>query len=245
MFIRTPIAFILLVLLATLASGCGLLNPAPAPTLAPIPPVVTMAPAQPTVGALDVATPTAARTDVPDVTPVALASPTLPPPPAPTKAPVVAAAPTTPPEPTVNTAPSGPLFSTVKIYLVAIDDNGRSGPKIGCNDSLVAVDRPIQPTNAPLTAAIKELLSIHQRDYGQSGLMTALYQSTLQVQSIAIVNGLATIRLTGRIQSGGECDDPRIISQLDYTARQFSTVRSTAIYVNGTLIQTLLSGKGQ
>ncbi len=241
---RTRIICTLLVLLATLATGCGMLNPAAAPTSAPVQPVATMAPAQPTVGALDVVTATPERTDVPDNTPVALASPTAPAAPPPTQAPVVAAT-ATMPQAAASPAPAGGLFSNVKIYLVAINDNGVSGPKIGCNDSLVAVDRPIPQTNAPLTAALNQLLSLHERDYGQSGLVNALYQSNLQIQSVAIVNGLATIKLTGQLQSGGVCDDPRIINQLDYTARQFPTVRSTAIYVNGKPIQTLLSGKGQ
>jgi spore germination protein GerM len=145
-----------------------------------------------------------------------------------------------PPAPPVQ---PGGRFTQVKIYLIALNDNGRSGPQVGCGDSAIPVVRQITPTNAPLTAAIKELLSLHDRDYGESGLYNALYQSRLQVSSVAIMNGVATIRLTGQLLQGGECDSPRIGAQLTNTALQFSTVRSVQVFINGVPLQTLLSGR--
>src|SRR5258705_11311539 len=47
---------------------------------------------------------------------------------------------------------------SINIYLVAVGDNGKTGRKIGCEDSLIAVTRAIKKTAAPLTAAIRELL---------------------------------------------------------------------------------------
>lgn len=128
---------------------------------------------------------------------------------------------------------------TVKIALIDLNGNGN----VGCGDSVVMVNRQVAVTTAPLTAAIRELLSIRTRYYGQSGLYDALYQSSLAVQSVTIANQKATIRLTGQMQLGGECDDPRVIAQLERTATQFSTVKSVEVYVNGVLLQTLLSGK--
>lgn len=122
--------------------------------------------------------------------------------------------------------------SQVKIYLVAVGDDGKTGSKIGCGDSLVAVTKDIQETTKPLEAAIKELLALTNRDYGQSGLMTALYQSTLQVKSVSVDKGVANIKLSGTILSGGTCDDPRIVAQLKNTASQFSSVKSVNITVN-------------
>ncbi|MGB8644772.1 MAG: GerMN domain-containing protein [Anaerolineae bacterium] len=238
---RTGFVLVLLVLLAALATGCNLINPAPAPTLAPI---ATSKPAAtvpaPTSGPA-LATPL--PTQVPDTTVAAqVASPTAPSAPLPTLALATATRPPVVTQPTA--APAVGQFTHVKIYLIAMQDNGRSGPPVGCGDSAIAVDRQIPPTNGPLAAALNQLLSLHSKDYGQSGLYNALYQSNLQLSSVAIINGLATIRLTGKLQSGGVCDDPRIIAQLTQTALQFSTVRTTAIYVNGTPIQALLSGKG-
>jgi Sporulation and spore germination len=132
---------------------------------------------------------------------------------------------------------------SVRIYLIAVEDNGRSGRRIGCGDSLVAVTRSIRPTTAPLTAAMAALLSDHRRFYGQSGLYNALYQSRLKVQSARVVNGKATIHLTGKMQLGGVCDSPRVKAQLEQTAHQFSTVRSTAIYINNVPLWKRLSSK--
>ncbi|HXV99446.1 MAG TPA: hypothetical protein VEC93_13565, partial [Anaerolineae bacterium] len=111
--------------------------------------------------------------------------------------------PKTAPQPTtaseITISPNGSTgFSRIKIYLVALDDNGQNGPKIGCGDSLVAVEREITPTLAPLRAAIEELLAVHEQYYGQSGLYNALYQSDLHLENVAIdEHGKTTIHLSG------------------------------------------------
>src|SRR5579864_1619692 len=43
-----------------------------------------------------------------------------------------------------------PRATSVRQYFIAVGDNGKSGRRIGCGDSLVAVKRPIPPTKAPL-----------------------------------------------------------------------------------------------
>jgi hypothetical protein len=53
---------------------------------------------------------------------------------------------------------------------VALEDAGASGKEIGCGDSIIPVDLNVEPTAAPLTAALEELLAIDERFYGQSGL---------------------------------------------------------------------------
>ncbi len=131
----------------------------------------------------------------------------------------------------------------VKIYLIAIGDNGQSGPLIGCGDSAVAVQVPIQSTPGVLKAAYQALLAIKSRDYGQSGLYNALYQSNLTLDSAKIENGLATIHLSGSLTLGGECDNPRVKAQLEQTALQFSTVQSVAIFVNDKPLDQVLSLK--
>ena len=50
--------------------------------------------------------------------------------------------------------------TNLKVYLVAVGDNGRSGKKVGCEDSLVPVTRALPTTQAPLKAALEELLSV-------------------------------------------------------------------------------------
>jgi hypothetical protein len=163
-------------------------------------------------------------------------APSLPPPTI-----VVQVAPTR--APTLTSVPAGAGTAQVKIFLIAVGDNGVSGPKIGCGDSAVGVIRVVPVTKAPLTAALNELFSLHDQFYGQSGLQNFLYQSRLQLQSVAIANGVATIKLTGTLLLGGVCDSPRVDAQITNTALQFSTVHSVDVSINGKPLKDLLSGK--
>ena len=148
--------------------------------------------------------------------------------------------PGTPQPPTPPPPPGPPSFTSIEIPLIAMDTNG----PVGCGDTVVMVTRNVAATVAPLTAAVGELLSIHDRFYGQSGLYDPLYNANLAVQSVTINNGLATIRLTGSLNLGGICDDPRVAAQFDAIGRQFSTVQKVQVFVNGTPLEDLLSGKG-
>jgi len=138
------------------------------------------------------------------------------------------------------TATSGPSISRTQIYLIAVGDDGQSGKEIGCNDSVVPVEIEIAPTIAPLTAALERLLSIETREYGQSGLYNALHRSDLSVEAINIVDGEASIALSGTLTLGGVCDNPRVKAQLSETALQYATVDRVSITVNGTPLDDLL-----
>ena len=142
-------------------------------------------------------------------------------------------------------APASPGLDRVNIYLVAMGDNGASGKYIGCGDSLVPVEVPIEPTLGVLRAAINELLKLQgQQSYGQSGLYNALYLSDLQLQDVAVIDGVARIALTGQLIYGGECDIPRIEEQLYALALQFATVDSVVITVNDVVLEELLDLRG-
>lgn len=132
----------------------------------------------------------------------------------------------------------------LKIYLVALDDQGKSGKEIGCADSLVAVERIVQKTTTPLRTALEELLSISDQFYGQSGLYNSLYQSQLKIESVSLTQGKANIELSGTHKLGGVCDNPRFQAQIEETARQFPSVNKVSVSINGVPIETLLSGQG-
>lgn len=145
----------------------------------------------------------------------------------------------------IPATPSSPSSGqTVKIFLVAISDNGVSGKKFGCDDSLVAVDVSVTPTVAVLRTALNELLSIKSDYYGQSGLYNALYQSNLEIDNLGLKNGLASIYLKGNLVLGGICDNPRVEEQLRATALQFSTVSEVEIFINGKPLAEVLSERG-
>lgn len=132
----------------------------------------------------------------------------------------------------------------VKIFMIAQNDAGKLGKKIGCDDSVVAVERIIPVTNAVLRASLNELLSVREQSYGESGLYNALHQSTLKLDDVTLIAGKATIYLSGKVVLGGTCDNPRVDAQIKETALQFSTVRQVSILVNKIPLEQILSGKG-
>jgi len=211
--------------------GCS--SPA-TPTLAPTRPSVLQATAEPTVVPAGALTPSGPPTFVPTgaLTPIPTVVPTLPSP-----TPTLKTTPTRTP-----TIPAGTM--RVKLFFVALNDGGNAGKKIGCNDSIVGVDRAIPTTNAPLTAALRELFSLTDKDYGQSGLYNALYQSKLRIESISIVAGKATINLSGSLLLNGACDNPRVQAQIEQVALQFSTVKTVAVFLNNVSLDKVLSEKG-
>jgi hypothetical protein len=131
----------------------------------------------------------------------------------------------------------------VRIYLVAEGDNGVAGPKIGCDDSIVAVEREVASGVEPLRAALDALLAIRERDYGQSGLYNALYEAELQVESVEVTDGRATVRLTGEFMLRGVCDIPRAEAQIEETVRQFVETGEVLILANGAPLSEALSLK--
>jgi Sporulation and spore germination len=140
---------------------------------------------------------------------------------------------------TATTAPE----QVVKIFLIALEDNGQSGALVGCGDSAIPITMTIPPTQGVLRAALEKLLSAKQQFYGESGYYNALYQSDLQVAEVTIQQGKAIIHLTGTTMLGGTCDAPRVEAQIEQTALQFSTVSDVAVFVNDTPLEEVLSTK--
>jgi hypothetical protein len=132
---------------------------------------------------------------------------------------------------------------TVKIFLIALNDNGQSGTLVGCGDSAVPVTVTISQTQGVLRAALEKLLSAKKQFYGESGLYNALYQSDLQVGGVTIEQGKAIIHLMGTMMLGGVCDAPRVEAQIKQTALQFSTVTDVAVFVNDKPLEEVLSSK--
>ncbi len=129
---------------------------------------------------------------------------------------------------------------TIQVYLVAVGDDGKSGKKIGCGDSLVPSTVFIKPDAAPLRAALEALLSIPP-EAGRKAILPGFRKTpnlenfwkgrNLKVRSVAIVNHTATLRLSGEVFVAGVCDEPRITSQIEATARQFPNVKRVKVFI--------------
>ncbi|MBI2410553.1 MAG: GerMN domain-containing protein [Candidatus Kerfeldbacteria bacterium] len=133
--------------------------------------------------------------------------------------------------------------ATVNLYLIAQEDNGQSGEKIGCGDSSIAVETTITSTVPTITAALEKLLSLKDQFYGKSGLYNALYQSNLKVDRVAIEGEKAIVHLSGTLIQGGECDSPRVKAQLEDTALQFENIKEVEIFMNDEPLDEVLSLK--
>jgi spore germination protein GerM len=129
------------------------------------------------------------------------------------------------------TSTPGAMTEAVKVYLVAVNDKGKKGKKIGCDDSLIPITRKIKPTDSPLKAAIEELLAI-PHEYSKE-LGNYWWGKNLKLKSVSITDGVATIQISGEGPFvAGVCDEPRITEQIEETAKQFPTVKSVKVFVN-------------
>jgi len=132
-----------------------------------------------------------------------------------------------------------PTFESVELALLDYPaSNGlytdtSDGPMRGC-DRVVMVDRAIEPTTAPLTAALNELFSIETQEYAGWQNFIAKTNDTLSFNRAQVENGTAHIYLEGELSGlAGVCDNPRAMIQIEETALQFSTVDDVVFYLNG------------
>ena len=139
-----------------------------------------------------------------------------------------------------NTKKAG---TDITIYLIAIDDNGKSGKKMETGDSIIPIKRTIADSSAPLKDTLNLLFSLKDRSYGESGLYNSLYQSNLKVESASIVNSVATVKLSGNFVLGGVMDNPRVKAQITETALQFSNIKEVKIFIGDKTIDEALSLK--
>lgn len=137
------------------------------------------------------------------------------------------------------------LSEAIKIAMVALDDQGKAGPKIGCGDSIVLVETgaPKRTQDIALKAALEELLAYREKDYGQSGLYNALYQSELEFDRIEKTSEEVKVFLVGKIVVNGVCDEPRVAKQLEFTANGYldDTEQKLNFFINGKELPAVLS----
>jgi spore germination protein GerM len=146
--------------------------------------------------------------------------------------------------PATETPPTA--LENVQVFLIAVGDNGASGKQIGCGDSVVPVQVQIPSTSDPaeaLKSALQNLITAGDRYASGAGLYNVFKQSNLQVESVSLENGKALVQLTGSLNLGGECDNPRVVAQLQETALQFPEVSEVQYNLNGKPLEDVLSLK--
>lgn len=143
--------------------------------------------------------------------------------------------------PVVTETTSGSQLVT--IYVVALEDSGISGKKIGCEDSLVPIEVEAESSLEFPWNAVEALLNLPPGALEASGLYTAFHQADLELVKYETNNKTAQVYLEGELMIGGVCDHPRIEEQLYATILQNEQIEEVDIFINGESLQDYLSLK--
>lgn len=135
------------------------------------------------------------------------------------------------------------LTDRVQVFLIAPEDGGVLGRKVGCSDSAVPVEVVLPRRQRALEGSLTALFSLGERHHPASGLYNPLYASPLKVTALERTGGEARIRLSGYLEVGGDCDAPRILAQLTETALQFPDVQRVTFYLEDEPLRELLAGR--
>ncbi|WP_245827817.1 hypothetical protein [Sinomonas mesophila] len=127
------------------------------------------------------------------------------------------------------------------IFYIAMDDDGASGPRIGCGDSVVATFTAPERFRDQVGPTLRRLFADHRALVGQSGLYNALYQSELKYVAGSYDGSTITVWLTGTFMLAGTCDVPRAKAQIEYSAMAAAGAERAVVYVNGVPLDDVLS----
>ncbi|MCK5044890.1 GerMN domain-containing protein [Candidatus Parcubacteria bacterium] len=122
-------------------------------------------------------------------------------------------------------------FMTIKIFLS--DSNFLNEPYFDCSRTM-AVERQVPETLAVASNAVKALLRGATQEETNQGFVSNI-SSGVRIQSLNIENGVAKIDFNEQLefQVGGSCRVTAIRAQITETLKQFSTVDSVIISING------------
>jgi hypothetical protein len=142
------------------------------------------------------------------------------------------------------TARADQLTEKVRVFLISPGDQGHSGHKVGCGDSAVPVEIALPRKEPGLEGALGALLALKERYQEPSGLSNPLYSSALQLVRVERRGGDVRVYLKGYLEMGDECDNPRMLAELQETALQFSDLSHVQFFLDDRPLSELLSGKG-
>lgn len=135
------------------------------------------------------------------------------------------------------------VVERARIFLILPHDAGRTGARVACDDSAVAVEASLPQTGPALPGALRALLALHDRFDRGSGLLNQLYASHLDLAGIERQGAQAVVRLTGYVESGDPCDNQRILAELRQTVLQFDGLSEARFELDGQPLADLLAGR--
>jgi hypothetical protein len=118
----------------------------------------------------------------------------------------------------------------VKVFF----SNPKLDPKAELDCAVMAESvRRVPKTTQTARAALEELLKGTTRAEREAGYVTAI-PTGVKIQSLSITNGVAKVDFSKELEpGGGSCAVTAIRAQIEKTFRQFSTVKSVAISIDG------------
>jgi len=122
-----------------------------------------------------------------------------------------------------------PKTLKVKVYF----NNNKLDPEFSCN-KVFPVEREITKTQAVARAALEELLKGSSEKEKVEGFFTSINPG-VKIQSLVIENGTAKVDFDEQLefQVGGSCRVAAIRAQITQTLKQFPTVNSVIISIDG------------
>ena len=140
---------------------------------------------------------------------------------------------------------AGSVTDRAPVFLIALEDGGVEGRRLGCGDSAVPVEVTLARRGPALQGALEALLALRETWDTRTGFYNALHGSRLEIDRIERAGPEVRVHLTGYLEIGGACDSPRVLAQLTETALQFDDVQRATFYLEGKPLAGLLSGKGE
>lgn len=119
--------------------------------------------------------------------------------------------------------------TTLKIFF----SNDKLDPEISCN-KVFPVERNISETTTPAKKALELLLEGPTNEERNQKYFTSI-PAGVKIKSVSISNGVAKADFDEQLefQVGGSCRVSAIRAQIEETLKQFSTVTSVVISING------------
>lgn len=129
----------------------------------------------------------------------------------------------------VNFSSAQAATMPVKVYF----SNSKLDPEFNC-EKVFPVTRTVRQTDGVARAALQELFKIPSAIEKAAGYTTNL-NTGVQINSLTIENGVAKADFNEQLQKGvgGSCRVTAIRAQIEATLKQFPTIKSVVISING------------
>jgi spore germination protein GerM len=112
--------------------------------------------------------------------------------------------------------------------------NSKTDPNAANCDKAYAAEREIPKTEAPARAALEALLAGPNAAEKEAGFFSSINPGVI-IQKLAIENGAAKVDFSKELEQavGGSCRVAAIRAQITETLKQFATVKSVVISIDG------------